>query len=65
MENRCKYLMLYTVAINGVMQYIVEAWKKWSTKMSFNIYYECKIPCENEEISVRAGAPAVGNDGRK
>lgn len=33
--------------------------------MSFNVYYECKIPCENEEIVVRAGTPAVGNDGRK
>lgn len=33
--------------------------------MSFNVYYECKIPCENEEIVVRAGTPAAGNDGRK
>lgn len=33
--------------------------------MSFNVYYECKTPCENEEIVVRAGTPAAGNDGRK
>lgn len=39
--------------------------KKLNTKMSFNVYYECKIPCENEEIVVRAGTPAAGNDGRK
>ena len=52
-------------AINGVILYIVEALKKWSTKMSFNVYYECKILCENEEIVVRAGTPAAGNDGRK